>query len=174
MSGLFEHPTTHTSDATFALMSLGGSSTPHTSGWLLGDFNGLCCGLARFYWILRVCCKLLYHLARFCISACIRKGDLGLTGMTRQANLGFHGARKTGRFALVARNEGGGEKTLSPRVHPTSLCGLPSCRLGFVCRCAVRAGSDLYQSESILYHLTTARRRRSGDTPALRSLVLQI
>ena len=104
----------------------------------------------------------------------LREGDFGLTRITRQAYLGFHGARKPGRFALVARNEGGGEKTLSPRVPPTRVSGLPSCRLGFVYRCTVRAGSDLYQSESILYHLTTARRRRSGDTPALRSLVLQI
>ena len=71
----------------------------------------------------------------------LREGDFGLTRITRQAYLGFHGARKPGRFALVARNEGGGvEKTLSPRVHPTSLCGLPSCRLGFVWSCAVRAG----------------------------------
>ena len=45
----------------------------------------------------------------------LREGDFGLTRITRQAYLGFHGARKPGRFALVARNEGGGGRKLSVR-----------------------------------------------------------
>ena len=102
MSGLLEQPPTHTNDTTLALMNLGGSSTAHRSGWLLEDSNGFCCGLGRFYWILRLCSALLHQLLSFA------KVNLGLTRMTRQANLGFHGARKPGRFALVARNEGGG------------------------------------------------------------------
>ena len=40
--------------------------------------------------------------------------------------------------------------------------------MGFVYRCARRVGSGLYQSASILYHLTTARRWRSGDTQRFR------
>ena len=48
--------------------------------------------------------------------------------------------------------------------HRESVSGLGGFSLGFVYRCARRVGSGLYQSASILYHLTTARRWRSGDT----------
>ena len=50
------------------------------------------------------------------------------------------------------------------RIHRESVSGLGGFSLGFVYRCARRVGSGLYQSASILYHLTTARRWRSGDT----------
>ena len=49
-------------------------------------------------------------------------------------------------------------------LHRESVSGEAGFRLGFVYRCAGRVGSGLYQSASILYHLTTARRWRSGDT----------
>ena len=52
----------------------------------------------------------------------LREGDFGLTRITRQAYLGFHGARKPGRFALVARNEGGvGENSQSESSSHKSL-----------------------------------------------------
>ena len=52
----------------------------------------------------------------------LREGDFGLTRITRQAYLGFHGARKPGRFALVAQNEGGsGENSQSESSSHKSL-----------------------------------------------------
>ena len=53
---------------------------------------------------------------------------------------------------------------LVPQTHPKTLLRERGFRLGFVYRCAMRVGSGLYQLASILYHLTTARRWRSGDT----------
>ena len=48
--------------------------------------------------------------------------------------------------------------------HPKALLRERGFRLGFVLRSARRVGSGLYHYASILYHLTTARRWRSGDT----------
>ena len=49
-------------------------------------------------------------------------------------------------------------------VHPKTLLRERGFRLGFVLRSARRVGSGLYHRALILYHLTTARRWRSGDT----------
>ena len=49
-------------------------------------------------------------------------------------------------------------------VHPKTLLRERGVRLGFVLRSARRVGSGLYHYVLILYHLTTARRWRSGDT----------
>ena len=49
-------------------------------------------------------------------------------------------------------------------VHPKTLLRERGVRLGFVLRSARRVGSGLYHYVLILYHLTTARRWRGGDT----------
>ena len=49
-------------------------------------------------------------------------------------------------------------------LHRESVSGQAGFRLGFVLRSARRVGSGLYHYALILYHLTTARRWRSGDT----------
>ena len=71
----------------------------------------------------------------------LREGDFGLTRITRQAYLGFHGDRKPGRFALVARNEGGRWRKLSVREFIPQVSvdyrAVGWDLLGFVCRCRV-------------------------------------
>ena len=51
---------------------------------------------------------------------------------------------------------------------PKPSCGERGFRLGFCLPLRSAAGSGLYQLASILYHLTTARRLRSGDTQRFR------
>ena len=64
----------------------------------------------------------------------------------------------------VRTNRSESKDSKSVYLHRESVSGLGGFSLGFVYRCARRVGSGLYQSASILYHLTTARRWRSGDT----------
>ena len=53
---------------------------------------------------------------------------------------------------------------LQLQLHRESVSGQAGFRLGFVLRSARRVGSGLYHYALILYHLTTARRWRGGDT----------
>ena len=87
----------------------------------------------------------------------------------------FHGMLATGQgqvticiFVFV------GSQPWKTRIHRESVSGWGGFRLGFIYRSARRVGSGLNKSASILYHLTTARRWRSGDTQRFREFQYEI